>query len=100
MAKRRDFDYLPPESLMVAIECQYMRAFGTNRDMAYDITDGMALPSHKRHEVRDIVRDAGALDDLNDMLRFLDGLGRAICDGGRWRDALGDKMEESRGKRR
>ncbi len=99
-SKRRDWDYLPPEPLMVAIECQYLRAFGTNRDMAYDLTDGMALPSHKRHEVRDIVRNAGALDDLNDMLRFLEAVGQAVCNGGRWADILEDQLEKSRARRR
>lgn len=95
-AKKTDFDYLPPEEFLSGVEVVWLRAFGTARNQAYEITDGATFKL-SRHKVKQIVRSWDALDDLNDFTEFMSKVGDRLCDGQSWRQILADIISKNLG---
>lgn len=89
MAKRDDFDFLPPETFLIGHEVLWLKAFGSRREMAHDLTDGGCF-EFRRHKIKELVKDWAAVDDLSEFIDFCDHVGRRLCEGDKWRDIIDD----------
>ncbi len=96
MKDRRDYDYLPPEPLLTALEVLWVKAFGANRANAYEESDGMSFKM-TRHRAKGLVRDWSAFDELCELTGLLERLGCKLQNGTRLSDAL-DQMFPRRDK--
>jgi len=87
--KREDWDILPPETLLAAMEYLYVKAYGGRRYEAYELSaEGMIPLSRRQFGCRDLVKNSGAFEDIIDLSVFLDKLGRRVQNDNDWRGLI------------